>query len=406
MKKTIFVIVFASIFIASFAMASGWRIPEQSVDSTAKAGANIASSKHTDTAYYNPANMSWMEDKWHTEIDLTWIYLSSIEYEDIRSASYNDESEEEDALLPTAFLVSPEFNKMRFGLSLTAPAGLSKRWEGFGAAVSKEFSLTVYEVNPSLSCTIGDRVSIAAGPRMVYAEATAKSDASGLGNNVSREVEGDTLEWGWNVAVAVKPMDKLNISATYRSEVELNFEDKANLNLMGLRISPDAKVSVPTAAVLAASFAYDVLDNLNLEFTWDRTFWSSYDKLDFDHDPQIPNNPYEPAHVKDWKDTNAFRLGMTYGVTSKVDLMAGIGYDENPVPDDKIDFSLPDSDAWIFSLGMQYAVTADLDIGIATLYGYKTKRDADTTPDSTTDPFGTFTNASALFVSFGMNYRF
>ena len=60
MKKRISVLALASIFAAGSAMASGWRIPEQSVDSTAKAGANIASSKRGDTAYYNPANMAWM----------------------------------------------------------------------------------------------------------------------------------------------------------------------------------------------------------------------------------------------------------------------------------------------------------------------------------------------------------
>ena len=75
MKKKISVLALASIFAAGSAMASGWRIPEQSVDSTAKAGANIASSTRGDTAYYNPANMSWMADTWHLEADLTYLYL-------------------------------------------------------------------------------------------------------------------------------------------------------------------------------------------------------------------------------------------------------------------------------------------------------------------------------------------
>lgn len=406
MKKTISVLALTSIFAAGSAMASGWRIPEQSVDSTAKVGANIASSKRADTAYFNPANMSWMQDTWHAEVDLTWIHLTSIEYEDDRSPFLSDESEEENFLLPTAFFVSPNYSGFRVGLSLTAPAGLSKRWNGFGANVAEEFSMTVYEVNPTVSYAIGDMVSIAAGPRMLYADATVKSDSSGSGTPVSRELEGDTVEWGWNVAVAVKPMEKLNISATYRSEVDLEFEDKAHLNLMGLRISPDAEVSVPVAAVFAVSVAYDVLDNLNIEFTWDRTFWSAYDELDFDHSPQIPGNPYEPALDRDWDDTNAFRLGITYGLNDKIDLMAGFGYDENPVPDDKIDFSLPDSDAWLFSIGMQYALSENMDLGIAALYDYKEERDADSPPDGPTDPFGTFSNASALLVSVGLNYRF
>lgn len=406
MKKTISVLALASIFAASSAMASGWRIPEQSVDSTAKAGANVASSKRADAAYFNPANMNWMEDTWHAEVDLTWIHLTPVEYEDSRSAIFNDESETENFILPTAFFVSPNYGGVRFGLSLTAPAGLSKRWEGFGAAVAEEFSMTVYEVNPTVSYGFGDMVSIAGGVRMVYADAVVKSDASGLGLELSRELEGDTLEWGWNLALAVKPMEKLNISATYRSEVDLEFEDKAHLNLMGLKISPDATVSVPVAAVFALSVAYDILDNLNVDFTYDRTFWSAYDELDFNHDPMIPGNPFEPALIRDWDDTNCYRLGVTWGLNDKIDLMAGLGYDENPVPDDKIDFSLPDSDAWLFSIGMQYAVSENMDLGIAALYDYKEDRDSDTAPDSPTDPVGTFSKASAILLSVGLNYRF
>ncbi|EKD37774.1 MAG: hypothetical protein ACD_75C00998G0001, partial [uncultured bacterium] len=164
-------------------------------------------------------------------------------------------------------------------------------------------------------------VSIAAGPRMLYADATVKSDASGLGMPLSREMEGDTVEWGWNAAVAVKPMEKLNISATYRSNVDLEFEDDAKLNLLGRRVTLDADVSIPAPAVFALSAAYDVLDNLNVELTWDVTFWSEYETLDFNFSPAIPGNPFEPAQNRDWDDTNAFRIGVTYGVTKALDLM-------------------------------------------------------------------------------------
>src|SRR5210317_1272971 len=106
MKKKISVIVLASLFTAGSAMASGWRIPEQSVDSTAKSGANVASSSRGDTAYYNPANMSWMADTWHLEADLTYLYLSPIEYEDSRNPMFDGESEAENFLIPTGFAVS------------------------------------------------------------------------------------------------------------------------------------------------------------------------------------------------------------------------------------------------------------------------------------------------------------
>ena len=87
--------------------------------------------------------------------------------------------------------------------------------------------------------------------------------------------------------------------------------------------------------MFALSVAYDVLDNLNVELTWDRTFWSEYENLDFNFSPAIPGNPFEPAQARDWDDTDAFRIGLTYGVTKSLDLMAGFGYDKNPAPTER-----------------------------------------------------------------------
>lgn len=406
MKKRISVLALASIFAAGSAMASGWRIPEQSVDSTAKAGANIASAKRADASYYNPAKMSWMDDTWQVEADLTYIYLSPIDYEDGRTAAYDSESEDEHFFVPTGFAVSPNYGGARFGLAIVAPYGLAKRWEDpYAKAVAEEFALTVIEVNPTVSYAIGEMVSVAAGPRMLYADATLKNDASELGVPLGTNMDGDTVEWGWNAALAVKPMEKLNLAVTYRSNIDLDFEDTANINLMGTYISNwDASVSVPAPAVLSLSAAYDVLDNLNIEFTYDRTYWSEYEALDINYSPNIAGNPFEPPTEKNWDDTNAFRISMTYGLSDAIELMAGFGYDENPIPTENVDFSIPDSDAWLYSFGMQYAVNDKMDFGVAMLYDYKEDR---TVKQSPTDRvYGEFSGASAILITCGLNYKF
>lgn len=405
MKKAISVLAVASVFTAGSAVASGWRIPEQSVDSTAKAGANIASASRSDAAYFNPANMAWLPDTTQLQVDATYIYLTPIDYEDYRTSAYDGESEEEHFLLPEFYAVSPSLGGVRLGLAVVEPYGLAKRWKDpYQKAVAEEFSLAVVEVNPTVSYSFADKVSIAAGPRMLYADATVKSDASGLGMPLSRSMEDDTVEWGWNAAISVKPIEKLNISATYRSNVDLGFEDNAKLNLMGTRMTLDADVTIPAPAVFALSAAYDVLDNLNVEFTWDVTFWSEYEYLDFNFSPVIPGNPFEPAQERNWDDTNAFRLGVTYGVTKSLDLMVGFGYDENPAPDEHVGFELPDSDAWLYSIGAQYKLNDKMDIGIAMLYDYKESREVTVNP--TDRVYGEFTDASALLVTVGLNYKF
>jgi long-chain fatty acid transport protein len=403
MKKVISVLAFTSILAAGSAMASGYRIPEQSVDSTAKAGANIASSTRADAAYFNPANMGWMADAMQVQLDAEWIHLSSVSYDDSRPVPmFDGDSESENFLLPTGFLVSPSLGGARLGLAITAPYGLAKRWKDpYQKTYAEEFSLVTVEVNPTASYTFGKMVSVAAGARMLYADATVKSDGSGIGVPLSRQMEGDTVEWGWNAAISVKPIEKLNVSATYRSKIDMEFEDKARLNLMGTRVTLDADVSLPAPAVFALSVAYDVLPNLNVELTWDRTFWSEYENLDFEFSPVIPGNPYDPPVDKSWDDSDAFRLGLTYGVTKTLDLMVGFGYDKSPAPDRTIGFELPDSDAWLYSIGAQYKINEKMDVGVAFLYDYKESRKVDNSI-----VHGEFTDASAILVSCGLNYRF
>lgn len=204
MKKTISLVALASVFAVGTAYASGYRIPEQSADSVAKAGAHIASAKGADAGYYNPANMSWAADGWLSEVDLTYIHLTEIDYTDARSPLLNGTSETENFLLPTLFLVSPDYNDVRFGFSVTAPYGLAKRWnDTFPATYARKFSLQVFDVNPSVSYAVNDYLSVAGGVRMLMAKAVARNGGrttTGIGFSriwrVTGRSTGDTT-WRW-----------------------------------------------------------------------------------------------------------------------------------------------------------------------------------------------------------------
>ncbi|RZW22698.1 MAG: aromatic hydrocarbon degradation protein, partial [Desulfobulbaceae bacterium] len=175
MKKSISLLALASIMVAGTAYGSGYRIPEQSSDSVAKAGAHIASSTGADSSYYNPANMGFAEDAWLMEIDLTYIHLTSIDYTDARSPGFNGSSEQENFLLPTLFVVSPDYNNFRFGLSFTAPYGLAKQWKDpYPALFARKFELQVFDMNPTVAYKINDYFSLAGGARLIVSTAQAE----------------------------------------------------------------------------------------------------------------------------------------------------------------------------------------------------------------------------------------
>ncbi len=390
--------------------ASGYRIPEQSVGSTAKAGAHIAYTTGADSSYFNPANMSWLEHKsWSAESGFTGIWLNSVNYQDDRSAIYNGASEEESFLLPTLFLVSPEHNRLRFGFSLTYPAGLSKEWSQFYPMISaEEFSLKTCEGATSVSYKVNDMVSVAAGLRMLYSSAkVASSGPVAPGVVASRYMTGDDWGFGYNMAVSVKPVDNLRIAATYRSEVDIDLE--SDDVILATSFGPGfynggGDVSIPLPAVLSLALSYTFAEQLTVEIEYDRTFWSAYENLDFSYSDPLTNpvliKAFDLPKAKNWRDSSAVRLGLSWDINDEFGLMAGFAYDETPVPSDTLGFELPDSNALIYSLGVRYALSEQVEIGAAYLYSDKEDR-----RENNALVEGEFSNSGAHVATLGVSIK-
>lgn len=407
MKKVISVLTLASVVAAGSAFASAYRIPEQSPDSVAKAGAHIAGATGADSSYYNPANMSWAEDVWLTEVALNYVHLTSIDYTDRRTPLFNGESEKENFLLPTGFLVSPNYNDFRFGFSVTIPYGLTKRWDQpFPALSAKKFELKVIDINPSVSYKFNKYVSIGGGVRLLASTATARNGGTNPATGIthSLNLDGDWgSDWGYNLALAVKPNEQSNLSVTYRSKVDMGLSGDANVSSsypQPLAIKTTGDVDLPAPAVLTVAGAY-TWDKLTVELAWDRTFWSEYEDLNFEFGNPVAEVIFGRPIDKDWDDTDAFRISAEYEFCEYFIGMAGFAYDNNPVPEKNLGFELPDSDAYLYSIGGRYIVNEKMELGLGVLYDYKKSRKV-----SNGAIMGEFENASALFVSASLSYKF
>ena len=444
-------IALLSLAATTVIMANGYKIPEQSVNSVALAGADVANVHGADAAYSNPANMAFMDVGQYMEGTLTYIHLTSIDYEGtvtspvLGAVDASASSKKEDFLLPTLHYVGEAYGDFRFGASLTVPAGLSKRWEEGGSSqlIAEEFTLKVIELNPVVSYKINNELAIAAGVRMVYSEGVVKSSGttavgvvpSGFGpltgqpifQTIDRDMEGDSLEFGYNLAVAYKPVKELSLALTYRSEVDLAEEGNAKLSASEGFLADgttnalfpsaetydgDASVTIPLPAVLSLAAAYTFNEETTVELVYERTYWGSYESLDFEgYSPALNvggvlEAAYDNAKPRDWSDTNTYRLGLTHKFNKEWTGMAGYAYDESPSPVSTVSFELPESDAQIFSLGARYNYNDELSIGIAGLYDKKDSITVSQTAASGNQLNGEFTNASAYVLSLGVGYKF
>jgi long-chain fatty acid transport protein len=406
MKNILLKTTTLSILTSSLLMASGWRIPESSSKSVALSGAYVANANGADTTYYNPANMSFNENALQVEIGLMLAKLEKIKYVDNNDASRNGDSIAENTLIPSIFITSKPYfeGKVRYGFSITVPGGLTKRWDdAYQKTYAEKFSLKIIEFNPTVSYMVSPKLSLGLGLRTIYSEGVVQSDGTDDGKAAIRDMTGSTIEYGYNLALAYKPNNKSNISLTYRSNVDLNEEGNAKLYLSGNKVyDGGASVTVPLPAVLAIAYAYKINDKTTIELEFDRTYWSTYKNLDFDYKSEIPQalkSAFDDPKARNWKDTNAFRIGLTHKYNDDLTFMVGYSDDGSPIPESSVSFESPDYNSNTYSLGLDYNINEKSSLGFGYLYSVKDNRKVTNTSDDLTYLDGELSNMKAHLIS-------
>lgn len=196
--------------------ASGFRLPEQSLNGTALNSAYIAGAYGADSTYYNPANMSLMRDNEHYEFELngTLIFIPQFEFDtqnrdmginvtgtglsalgnghfcelNAKSNKVNNTAQPNTPCysqsvsgkanttlqpVPKIFFKSRSYSlplnlRMNYGFSFTTPSGLSMDWDGQGGGFLDDVSIAMLEFNPVVSIAWGDYVGFGAGFRAIY----------------------------------------------------------------------------------------------------------------------------------------------------------------------------------------------------------------------------------------------
>jgi len=408
MKK----IVLLSLIVSPMLMAGGYKIPETSLNGVALSAANIAHNKSADAAYYNPANMVFMEDSNHLEVDLTYIGLDSIDFKGSSTNSLGTttstsgiESKSESFIIPSLHYVSGKAGETRIGLSITAPGGLSKRWDNQPATgKAEEFTLKIIEINPTVAIPVNDKLAVAFGFRILHSEGAVKVTPSA--NVAYQDMTGDSIDYGYNFALAYKATSDLEMAFTYRSQVNLTETGSSDLKYPSPSVSGsyDTSLTVPLPASASLALAYNLASKTTIEFVYERSMWSAYKSIDFEYFDATAEAVFGTTKTKNWNDTNTFRLGITQEFDSMI-VMVGMVYDETPVPDDTISFELPDSDSFSVSLGGRYQINDKLDFGLAGLYSMRTSRNVNNNNENDTVT-GEFSNGNVLILSAGVGYEF
>ncbi len=256
-----------------------------------------------------------------------------------------------------------------FGLGLDP----SDDWVGRYYVTEAEF--ITFGVNPGVGYRINDNFSVGAGISVVYAELTQKASVNNVLDRIpdgKLKVEDDDVGYGANLGGLWEISKGTRFGLTYRSEVEIEFEDVAKLEGLGpllaaalnraglLGSKVDLEMNIPQAVMLSGYHQLDerwaIVGNLG----WQD--WSEFGKSDI---VVSSDTVTKLTQDRNYDDTWHAALGLQYRIDDPLLLSVGIAYDSSPVDDEDRTLDLPLDRQIRYAAGIQYDLNEDVTLGFA-----------------------------------------
>lgn len=300
-------------------------------------------------------------------------------------------------------------NDLYVGFGLNNPFGLGTKWDDnwVGRFITVEADLKTFSFNPTVAYKVLDNLSVGVGLQYNIAMVllTRKVGFTQTAQEANLELEGsDNGAIGYTAGLLYEPFDNLALGVQLRSQVDYEFEGTAVTT--GHPAALDSRVPKGNIKAVFGSpmqytlgLAYKPMAGVTVTADYQAVAWSSYDYLKVDFEDASLTDISSPRL---YEDTYILRFGAEYLMSSELALRAGFLIDNNPVTDQHVDPSLPDSDRLGFSAGIGYQLTRNMALDVSYLYLRFAERTVTNSEVSATTnglvPFnGTYNSTANLF---------
>jgi long-chain fatty acid transport protein len=341
----------------SIILAGGFQINEHGAKAMGLGGAFTAVANDASAIYWNSAGMNQLSG---TNFLLGSALIAP-------SSSFRGVSPDVDisrmksqAFFPSHLFITHSFTEsFSAGLGLTTPFGLGTHWSNgwIGRYLALETELKTFWVPLTVAYSPIENLSIGAGFIYSFADVliTRNNSQAPFAGDALVELEGsDNFAYGYTFSLMYKPIKDFSIGASFRSEVEYEFEGSAavtgaaQLSEIGAFPGGDVTADLSTPMNIVGGIAYQVIPPLRLSADFQWIAWSSYDSLNVNFvDPETEDS----KSARLYKDTYIIRFGAQYDITEKVSILGGIYFDKMPVDPEYVSPTLPDSDRLGLSIG-------------------------------------------------------
>lgn len=406
MKKLFLAVCLLS--AAFSAQAGGFQVNAQGQKALGMGGAFTAYNKDASAAYYNPAALAMLDSGRYVSLGATYLMPRTTFLSEKTGAVADMDASN---LLPAhLYLALPVSERLAVGLSVNSPYQLQTKWQPNweGQAISEELSLQTYYIQPTASFKFSNNFSVGAGLVYAYSDLASRRSLGEFNGTAAYKATASGL--GYNVGIYGKVQDELSFGITYRSTVNTNFKNgeatftdiPASLSAQYQNQGFKSELTLPS--VLSVGLANRVTDKVLLAFEFNLTGWANYDSLNFNFENAATP---DSRTVRKYEDAMAFRVGLEYTPTDKLEVRGGAYFDETPVRDEYISPDFPDGNRLGFTTGLTYKLTDKFSVDGAFMFEKVTDRiaKANETEVDISGISGTF-RTFVTGVGVGVNYKF
>jgi long-chain fatty acid transport protein len=425
MKKFFCVTFWAFLAVCLVPVASHaaglWLFEQATPDMGLAVAGRAALAQDASTAAGNPAGMTLL-DRDQLEGGLLGIFVKA-KFDSDSTTSDGGDGGDAGGFVPAGSFsyvhgLSPD---LKFGVTTGSNFGLGldygSQWSG--RYYVQEGEMVLIGINPNVAYRVNDWLSVGAGSSIMYGELNQKVAVNNPLNNPDGQlkIDDDDLGYGYNLGVLVEALQKTRLGLTYRSKIDLEFDDAVtarNLSpalstILDLTLGSNRKVDMELTVPQAVMFS--IFHQLNDQWAimgnigWQEQ--SDFGKTSISLASAAGSNSVTAD--RNFNDTWHYAIGTQYRFASQWRLSAGVAYDDSPVDDEDRTPDMPLDRQIRYATGIQYDLSEDMTIGAA--YTFLDTGKAKIELDGADNPqrgelIGDYSSNYVNFVNVNVIYRF
>lgn len=359
--------------IPAAAFAEGFGVYEWSAAGTAMGDNYMFGENDPSVLAYNPAQITKLNGS-YLSIGTAWVNpATSVTFNGLKSSVLNRNNSDEwdnsysPALIPYMYYAQKAGKNSWWGVAFFARYGNQIEYDDLwpGRYDTVFTGVKGVTLQPTYAFKINDKLSAAVGLDINYVQLRMKKDVPAFAPNsithlgdIRSDLDGDSTNIGWVASLMYDFTPKTSAAVVYRARVKHTMDADINFSgtLLGLgpqNVSTMAHGTVTLPDSLSFGLGHKFNDRTRMEINATWTNWSTYNALNLTFDDPILDNT-KSDNPKDWSAAWRIGIGIEHKLSQKWSILGGYVYDESPVPDEWMDFTVPTGDRHRGSIGFKY----------------------------------------------------